>query len=84
MLLTLVMALGGFLLYYWYMRRVLEHLDPTKAIPDRVRKALDTLTEGVIVLDTSGRIVLANETFRRSTARTRWDSPRAAPPRSRG
>jgi len=64
-LLMLVMVLGGFLLYYWYMRRVLEHLDPTKAIPDRVRKALDTLTEGVIVLDTSGRIVLANETFRR-------------------
>jgi diguanylate cyclase (GGDEF)-like protein/PAS domain S-box-containing protein len=62
MLLTLVV--GGFLLYYWYMRRVLEHLDPTKAIPDRVRKALDTLTEGVIVLDTNGRIVLANEAFR--------------------
>src|SRR5215510_6377795 len=64
-LLMLVMVVGGFLLYYWYMRRVLEHLDPTKAIPDRVRKALDTLTEGVIVLDTNGRIVLANETFRR-------------------
>jgi diguanylate cyclase (GGDEF)-like protein len=63
-LLMLVMVLGGFLVYYWYMRRVLEHLDPTKAIPDRVRKALDTLTEGVIVLDTNGRIVLANETFR--------------------
>ena len=46
------------------MRRVLEHLDPTKAIPDRVRKALDTLTEGVIVLDTNGRVVLANEAFR--------------------
>ncbi len=60
----LAMTLGGFLLYYWYMRRVLEHLDPTKAIPDRVRKALDTLTEGVIVLDTNGRIVLANEAFR--------------------
>lgn len=58
------MVIGGFLLYYWYMRRVLEHLDPTKAIPDRVRKALDTLTEGVIVLDTNGRIVLANEAFR--------------------
>jgi len=46
------------------MRRVLEHLDPTKAIPDRVRKALDTLTEGVMVLDFKGRIVLANRAFR--------------------
>lgn len=58
------LSIGGFVLYYWYMRRVLQHLDPTKAIPDRVRKALDTLTEGVIVLDTNGRIVLANEAFR--------------------
>ena len=64
LLLLAVMVVGGFLLYYWYMRRVLEHLDPTKAIPDRVRKALDTLTEGVIVLDTNGRVVLANEAFR--------------------
>lgn len=60
----LVMTIGGFLLYYWFMRRVLEHLDPTKAIPDRVRKALDTLTEGVMVLDYKGRIVLANRAFR--------------------
>jgi diguanylate cyclase (GGDEF)-like protein/PAS domain S-box-containing protein len=63
-LLLAVMTVGGFLVYYWYMRRVLEHLDPTKAIPDRVRKALDTLTEGVIVLDTNGRVVLANQAFR--------------------
>ncbi len=63
-LLLAVITVGGYLLYYWYMRRVLEHLDPTKAIPDRVRKALDTLTEGVIVLDTNGRVVLANQAFR--------------------
>ena len=63
-LLLVVITVGGFILYYWYMRRVLEHLDPTKAIPDRVRKALDTLTEGVIVLDTNGRVVLANQAFR--------------------
>ena len=63
-LLLVVISVGGYLLYYWYMLRVLEHLDPTKAIPDRVRKALDTLTEGVIVLDTNGRVVLANEAFR--------------------
>jgi diguanylate cyclase (GGDEF)-like protein/PAS domain S-box-containing protein len=60
----LLMSLGGFILYYWFMRRVLEHLDPTKAIPDRVRKALDTLQEGVMVLDVKGRIVLANRAFR--------------------
>jgi diguanylate cyclase (GGDEF)-like protein/PAS domain S-box-containing protein len=60
----LLMSIGGFILYYWFIRRVLEHLDPTKAIPDRVRKALDSLTEGVMVLDFKGRIVLANRAFR--------------------
>lgn len=57
-------VIGGFLAYYWYMRRVLEHLDPTAVIPDRVRTALDTLSEGVIILDPQGRIVLANSRFR--------------------
>jgi diguanylate cyclase (GGDEF)-like protein/PAS domain S-box-containing protein len=54
----------GFVLFYLYMRRVLQHLDPTKVIPERVRTAFDTLTEGVLVLDDRGRIVLANSAFR--------------------
>ncbi len=54
----------GFVLFYLYMRRVLQHLDPTRVIPERVRSALDTLTEGVLVLDDRGRIVLANSAFR--------------------
>jgi len=58
------LVVGGLLLYYWYMRRVLEHLDPTAVIPDRVRTALDSLTEGVLILDPMGRIVLANNSFR--------------------
>ncbi len=63
-ILMLFVTVGGFLLYYWYMRRVLEHLDPTAVIPDRVRTALDTLGEGVMILDPQGRIVLANRGFR--------------------
>jgi diguanylate cyclase (GGDEF)-like protein/PAS domain S-box-containing protein len=47
-----------------YLRRVLQHLDPSKAIPDRVRVAFDTLTEGLLVLDPQGRILLANAAFR--------------------
>jgi diguanylate cyclase (GGDEF)-like protein/PAS domain S-box-containing protein len=34
-------------------------------IPERVRKAFDGFTEGVMVVDKDGRIVLANSTFRR-------------------
>ena len=43
---------ASFLGYTWYLRRVLKHLDPSTVIPDRVRTTLDTLAEGVIVLDT--------------------------------
>lgn len=57
-------GLGTFLAFYLYMRRVLEYLDPSSAIPDRVRTAFDTLAEGVLILDKEGRAVLANRAFR--------------------
>jgi len=44
-----------------YLGRVLRHLDPARAIPGRVRAALDTLTEGLLVIDRSYHIVLANQ-----------------------
>ncbi|HXJ54031.1 MAG TPA: ATP-binding protein [Burkholderiales bacterium] len=44
-----------------YLRRVLRHLDPSRAIPGRVRAALDTLTEGLLVLDRNQHVVLANQ-----------------------
>ena len=46
---------------FWvYLRRMLRELDPSRAVPARVRTAYDTLTEGLLVLDASGCIVLAN------------------------
>jgi PAS domain S-box-containing protein len=57
------MALGCFGLFYIYLRRMLRHLDPSQVIPGRVRTAFDTLAEGLLVLDPSGRIVLANQAF---------------------
>ncbi|APW36293.1 hypothetical protein RD110_02930 [Rhodoferax koreense] len=59
----LFLAGVGFLAFALYLRRVLRHLDPNAAVPERVRTAFDTLTEGVLVLDLSGRIVLANRAF---------------------
>jgi PAS domain S-box-containing protein len=47
--------------FYVYLSRVLRHLDPSQAIPSRVRSALDSLTEGLLVIDQQQRIVLANE-----------------------
>ena len=57
------LAIGGFAVFSLYLRRVLSYLDPSAVIPDRVRAAFDTFTEGVMVLDTKGRIMLANQAF---------------------
>ena len=60
----LVIGLLGFLLFHLYLRRAMAYLDPRRVVPDRVRAALDTLAEGVVVLDTEHRIMLANRVFR--------------------
>jgi len=52
-----------FLAFDLYLRRVLRHLDPSRAIPGRVRAALDTLTEGLLVLDRNQHVVLANQSI---------------------
>lgn len=53
----------GVLVFALYLRRVLRHLDPNAAVPERVRTAFDTLTQGVLVLDPAGRMMLANKAF---------------------
>lgn len=63
-------SLAGFLTYTWYLKRTLTHLDPSAVIPDRVRATLDTLVEGVLVLDKEQRIVLANKAFAQNTGRS--------------
>ena len=50
-----------FALFYLYLRRMLRELDPSRAVPQRVRTAYDTLTEGLVVIDGKGVIVLANK-----------------------
>ncbi|MEO8855893.1 MAG: ATP-binding protein [Burkholderiaceae bacterium] len=49
------------LMFATYLRRMLRELDPSRAVPQRVRAAYDTLTEGLVVLDRDGAIVLANK-----------------------
>jgi len=60
-------VVGGMclLLFSAYLRGTLQELDPSRAIPERVREAFDTLPDGVVVLNHRGRIVLANKAFRR-------------------
>lgn len=52
-------------LFSAYLNRALQALDPSRAIPERVREAFDTLPDGLVVLNHAGRIVLANKAFRR-------------------
>ena len=59
-----ILFFGSFL-YYLYLRRVLNHLDPTQVIPNRVNTALDTLTEGVMIVDNQDNILLVNEGFKK-------------------
>jgi len=59
-LLVLVVSAAGF---YIYLRIVLKHLDPSQVVPNRVREALDTLAEGLLIVDLKQRIALANRAF---------------------
>jgi PAS domain S-box-containing protein len=63
--LTLFITFMCLVAFYFYLGRVLRQLDPSGAIPGRVRAALDTLTEGLLVLDRSQHVVLANQSFAR-------------------
>jgi len=60
----LAITLLGTLVYWQYIRRALVHLDPKAVIPERVTLAFDIMTEGVVVLDRRGRVLLANRAFR--------------------
>ena len=57
------MLLACFITFYFYLGKVLRHLDPSQAVPGRVRAALDTLAEGLLVIDRKQNIVLANHAF---------------------
>ena len=69
--LVVVLGVCGFLMFSLYLRRVLDYLDPSAVIPDRVRMAFDGFTEGVMVVDPAGRIVLANTSFRQWVERAK-------------
>ena len=60
---VLLFSLLATALYFLYLRRVLQHLDPSAAVPDRVRSAFDALMEGVLIVDVQGRVLLVNKAF---------------------
>lgn len=60
---TIIVSCVTGLLFYFYLKKMLQHLDPSRAVPQRVREALDSLAEGLLVLDRDEKIVLANNAF---------------------
>jgi len=61
-LLTFI-ALGGFLCFFFVIKRSMRELDPAAVIPERVQKAFDVLPDGVVILDEKEQIVMANISF---------------------
>ena len=54
---------GSFVLFWFYLSRMLTMLDPSSVIPDRMQLLMDTLVEGMVILDENERIVMANQSF---------------------
>jgi PAS domain-containing protein len=61
-LITFILA-ASFLLFWLFLSRMLTVLDPAAVIPDRMQLLMDTLVEGMVILDEQGRIVMANQSF---------------------
>jgi len=64
-LVPMVLALGlaCFAAFVFYLRRVLNHLDPSSVVPDRIRQAFDVFSGGIAVVDPKGTILLSNTRF---------------------
>ena len=65
--LVLFISFVGFVGYRLFLNRALRELNPEAVIPERVRKALDTLSEGLIIVDKEGVIIFSNMAFARKT-----------------
>lgn len=59
----LFFSAGAALFFALYLRRAFQYLDPGRVVPQRVQMAFDALSEGVVVLDHDGRIVMSNNAF---------------------
>ncbi len=61
--LLIVLIPACFVQYSFFLRRVLDSLDPNGAVPQRVRDTFDHLAVGVLVTDQRERILLVNRLF---------------------
>lgn len=70
---TLFMASVGFFVYMAFLKKAVHELNSDDVIPERVSKALDTLTEGILIVDDKDFIVFSNVSFASMCGLTRND-----------
>jgi diguanylate cyclase (GGDEF)-like protein len=58
-----LLAVANGLVFFLYLKRNLQHLDPSRVVPERVRNALDSIPGGLVIVDRQERILLANKSF---------------------
>lgn len=63
-------AVSGFAAFLFFIKKTHQNLDPASVVPYRVKTALDALAEGVLLLDTQGRIMMANSAFAKSVSKS--------------
>ncbi|TWT76612.1 Autoinducer 2 sensor kinase/phosphatase LuxQ [Planctomycetes bacterium CA13] len=59
--LLIVLVPACFLQFSFFLRKTLESLDPSGAVPTHVEKAFDTFTVGLFLLNSRGRIIFSNQ-----------------------
>ncbi len=64
-----LLVLFSFISFYLYLGKMLKQLNPAGAVPARVRSALDTIAESLLVINRKGDIVLANSAFSKLAGR---------------
>ena len=62
-MLVLFVACSGFFCYFFFLKRTMLELDPGAVVPDRVRNALNTLSDGLLIIDNKEQIIFSNEPF---------------------
>ncbi|MEO1525352.1 MAG: ATP-binding protein [Planctomycetota bacterium] len=65
--LLLFVAPVCFFQFAFFLKRMVDALNPQGAIPDGVRSLMDTFTEGLVIIDEQERILFANRQLCRAT-----------------
>ena len=61
--LVVFFCIAASIAYTVFLGKMMRVFNRTQVIPDRVRSALDTLAEGLLVMDERGKVALANHSF---------------------